>query len=62
MTEQTPPPVAPETPEAAPTKFTGYAVYDKELTRYVTGVYPTKSAAEDAVTKVKGRKYETRQV
>lgn len=39
-----------------------FAVYDHTLLRYVTGVHPSKSAAEDELQKEKGHKYETRQV
>lgn len=45
MTENTPEPEAPEAPEARSPKDApddvakGYAVYDTQLQRYVTGVY-----------------------
>lgn len=64
MTETTP--TAPEGPTPVkyetPEEPKGHAVYDLTLTRYVSGVYPTKAKAEEAVTKAKGHKYETRQV
>lgn len=47
---------------AAEDPHAGFAVYDLTLTRYVGSVGKTKKAAEDTVTKVKGHKYETRQV
>ena len=39
-----------------------WAVYDHTLLRYVTGVHPSKSAAEDELQKEKGHRYQTRQV
>lgn len=41
---------------------TGYAVYDRTLERFVSGVHPTAKAAEDEVTKVKGHRYTTRKL
>jgi hypothetical protein len=40
----------------------GHAVYDLTLERFVSGVYDTAKAAEAEVVKVKGHKYETREV
>jgi hypothetical protein len=40
----------------------GHAVYNLTLGRFVSGVHDSAKAAEDAVTKVKGHRYETRQV
>lgn len=41
---------------------TGYAVYDKTLGRFVTGVHADAKAAEAEVKKEKGHNYETREV
>lgn len=48
--------------ESEGTSEARYAVYDHTLLRYVTGVYASKAAAEGALEKVKGHKYETRTV
>lgn len=42
---------------------TGYAVYDKDLERFITGVHPDAKAAEaEAGEAPKGAKRETRKV
>lgn len=40
----------------------GYAVYDKTLARFVTGVHSTAAKAEEAANVVEGHDYETRKV
>jgi hypothetical protein len=42
---------------------TGYAVYDKTLARFITGVHKTAKAAEDdAPAAPEGHEYDTRKV
>lgn len=53
---------APQDVRAKTTEKSGYAVYDLSLTRFVTGVYPTKAKAEAAAVKNERHKYETREV